>query len=87
MKSPNEEMIYCVANMTTDKLVACQVSPFDADTDATTRSMPDMDHITDSLQREIHCTTSSKQKWLKMELWIHMIRFEARWETFDIPIL
>jgi hypothetical protein len=58
-----------------------------AETDATTWSLPDMEHVIIQLEGEIYGITSNQPKRFQKEFFIRMIEFEAWWETIGIPAL
>jgi len=60
MKIAAEEEVYGVANMTSDKHVEFQIHLSDAETQATTWSITDMDHIVNQLEREIRGNTPNE---------------------------
>jgi len=55
-----EEEVYRAVNMTADKRVEFQVRLSDAETEATTWSLADIDRIVSQLEREIHVITSNE---------------------------
>jgi len=61
------------------------VSP--AETEATTWHMDEMERITNQLERVIYGITLNEQKRIKKECSIHLIEFEASWETIGIQAL
>ena len=73
--------------MTADKRLQFQIRVSDAETDATTWSLADMERVTNQLEREIYGITSTEQKWFKKEFSIRLIEFEAWWETIGIQAL
>ena len=66
-----------VANMTTDKHAQFQVPLSNAETEATTGSITDMDCIVNQLEREIYGITSNKQMQFKNKFSICLIKFEV----------
>jgi len=87
MKTAAEEVVYGVANMTADKHVEFQVHLSDAETEATTLSLADIDHIVSQLEREIYGITSNEQMRFKQELSIHLIQSEPWWQGISIQEL
>jgi len=73
--------------MPADKRLQFQNCLSDAEIEATTWSLADMECVTIQLDREIYGITSNKQKQLKKEFSIRMIEFEAWWETIRIQAL
>ena len=63
------------ANMTADKRLEYQIRLSDAETEATTRSIADTDHIVSQLEREIYGITLNEQMWFKRELSIRLVKF------------
>ena len=84
MKTAAEDKAYGAANMNADKRLQFQNSLSDAEAEATTWSLADTERLTMQLEREIHGITSKKQRRFKKEYSIHLIEFEAWWETIDI---
>jgi len=87
MKTAAEEEIYGAANMTADKGVEFQVHLSDAETEATTLSIADMDRITNRLEREIYGVTSNEQLSFKKEFSIRLIESEDWWQAIGIQEL
>ena len=87
MKTAAEEEVYGAVNMTTDKCVQFQVCLSDAQTEATTWSMADTDHIVSQVEREINGITSNKQMLFKKEFSICLVQFEAWWQAMGIQEL
>jgi len=81
MRTAAEEVVYRVVNMTADQRVEFQVHLSDAETEATTWSLADIDRIVSQLQREIYGITSNEQMRFKQESSIHLIEFEAWWQA------
>jgi len=77
MKTAAEEEVYGAVNMTADKPVEFQTRPSDAETEATTLSIADIDHIVSKLEREIYGITSNEQRRFKHGLSICLIESEA----------
>jgi len=77
IKTAAEEEVYGAINMTADKRVEFQVRLSDAETEATTWSLADIDRIVSQLEREIDGITSNEQMRSKQELSIHLIEFEG----------
>jgi hypothetical protein len=73
--------------MTANKRLQFRLRLSDAETEATTWSLPDTERVTIQLEREIYGITSNEQKRLKKEFSIHLIKFEASWETIGIQAL
>jgi hypothetical protein len=86
-KIPTEDETYGAANMAPDKRLQFQIRQFDAETDATTWSLADMERVTNQLEREIYGITSNEWKRFTTEFSIRMIEFEAWWETISIQAL
>ena len=70
--------------MTADKHVGFQVHLSDAETEATTWSIADMDCIANQLEREIYRITWNEQTRSKKELSIRLIECEAWWKEIGI---
>jgi len=87
MKAAAEDKAYCAANMTTNKRLQFQIRLSDAETEATTWSLADTERVTNQLEREIYGITWNAQKRFKTEFSIHLIEFEAWWETIGIQAL
>jgi len=77
MNTAAEEENYVVPNITANKHVKFHVHLFDAETEATTWSIAEMDHVANKLQRVIEDITSIEPMQLKKELSIRSIEFEA----------
>jgi len=75
------------ANMTTGKHPQFQIRLSDAETEATTWSFTDTEHVTNQLESEIYGISSNEQMRFKKECCLHLIKFEAWWETFVIQVL
>jgi len=73
--------------MTTSKQLQFPICLSDAETEATTFSLADMERVTNQLGREIYGITSNEQKRFKKEFSIGLIHFEAWWETVGIQAL
>jgi len=84
MKTATEDDAYGAANMTADKRLQFQNRLSDAETEATTWSLADSEHVTIQLEREIYGITSNEQTRFKTEFSIRLIGFEAWWETIGI---
>jgi len=67
--------------------VEFQVPLSNAETEATTWSVADIDHIVSQLEREIYCITSNEQMRFKQELSIRLIQFEAWWQAISVQEL
>ena len=87
MKTTAEEEAHGAANMSTNKRLQFQIRLSEAKIDATTWSLADTERITNQLQREINGIASNEQRWFKTEFSIHLIEFEASWETIGIQAL
>ena len=87
LKTAAEDKAYRAANMTADKRLQFQIRLSDAETEATTWSLADMERVTDQLEREISGITSTEQKPLKKEFSIRLIELQAWWETIGIQAL
>jgi len=87
MKTDAEEQAYGAANMTTDKRVQFQVCLFDAEIEATTWSIADMDRVVNQLEREIYGITSKDQMRFTKEFSIRLVEFEAWWQAISIQEL
>ena len=70
--------------MTADKRLQFQNRQCDAETEATTRSLADSEHVSKQLEREIYSITSNEQMRFKNKFSLRLIEFEAWWETIDI---
>ena len=70
--------------ITADKWLQFQISPPDAETEATTWSLPDTEHVTIQLEREIDGITWNGRKRFKKDFSIRMIGFQGYWETIGI---
>ena len=84
MKTAAEQEVYGVANRTFDKEVKFQVRLSDAETEATTCSIADMNWVSNQLRRETYGITWHEQMWFKKKLSIRMIEFEARWNAIGV---
>jgi len=82
-----EDEAYRAANMTADKRLQFGLRLSDAETEATTWSLADTEHVTNQVEREIYGITLNEQKQFKTELSIRLIEFEAWWETIGIQAL
>ena len=67
MKTPAEEEISGVANMTANKQLRVKICLSDAETEATTRSLADTERVTNQLQSEIYGITLNEQMQFKKE--------------------
>ena len=83
-KTAAEDEAYRAANMTADKWLQFRICLFDAETEATTWTLADMERVTNQLERQIYAITSNEQKWFKTEFSIPLIEFETWWETIRI---
>jgi len=77
MKAATQDQAYRAANMTANKRLQFQIRLSDAETEATTWSLADMEQVTNQLEREIYGITSNEQKWFRKEFSIRLIEFEA----------
>jgi hypothetical protein len=87
MKTAGEEEVYGAANMTADKRVEFLVRLSDAETEATSWSIADMDRIGNQLERVIYGITSKAQLRFKKDLSIRLIEFEAWWKAICVQEL
>jgi len=87
MKTAAEEEVYGAVNMSTDKCVEFQVCLSDAETEATTWSLADIDRIVSQLESEIYGITSNEQMQFNQELSIRLIKFEAWWQAICVQEL
>ena len=67
--------------MTTNTYTEFQVHLFNAETEATTWRITDMDCIANQLQRDIYDMTSNKQMQFMKEFSIHLLEFKAWWQA------
>ena len=86
-KTAAEDEAYGVANMTADKQLQFLICLSDAETEAMTWSLADTECVTNQLKRETYSITSNEQNRFKTEFSIHLIEFEAWWETIGIQAL
>jgi len=87
MKTAAKEEVYGMANMTADKRVKFQVRLSDAETEATTWNLADIDRIVSQLDREIYVIKSNEQMRFKQELSIRLIEFEPWWRAIGVQEL
>jgi hypothetical protein len=87
MKTAAEHEDYGAANMSAGNRLQFQNRLSDAEPEATTWSLADMEHVTCQLEREIYGNTSNEQMQFKKEFSIHLIKLEAWWETIGIQAL
>jgi hypothetical protein len=87
MKTAAEEEVYGAVNIAADKRVEFQVRLSDAETEATTWSIVDMDRIVRQLEREIYGITSNEQMRFKKEFSIRLIEFEPWWQAIGVQEL
>jgi hypothetical protein len=73
--------------MTADQRLQFQICLSVPETDTTTWSLADTERVTNQLEREIYVITSNEQKRFRTEFSIHLIEFEAWWETISIQVL
>jgi len=81
MKTAAEEEVHLAVNMTANKCVEFQDCLFDAETQATTWSLPDIDRIVIHLLREIYGITLNEQMRFKQLLSISLSEFEVCWQA------
>jgi len=86
-KTAAEDKAYRTLNMTANNRLHFQVHVSDAEIEDTTRSLADTEPVTNQLERKIYGTTWNEQKQFKTEFSIHLIKFEAWWETMGIQAL
>jgi hypothetical protein len=86
MKAAAEDEAYGAVTMTADKRLQFQIRLSDAETEATTWSLADMERVTNKLEREIYGISSDEQKLFKTEFSIRLIEFEAWWEPLSIQV-
>jgi len=77
MEAATESKVYRVANMITVKSVQHHICHPDAETEATTRSLVDTEHVTNQLESEIDGITSHEQKRIIMGYSIFIIKSEV----------
>jgi hypothetical protein len=70
--------------MAADKQLPYQIRLSDGVTAPMTWSLDDTECVTIPLESEIYDITLNEQKGFKKELSIHLIEFNAWWETIDI---
>ena len=87
MKTATKVEVHGAVNMTADKRVWFQVRLTDAGTEASTRSLADIDCIVSQLEREIYGITSNEQMRFKQDLSIRLIEFEAWWQAIGFQEL
>jgi len=87
IKTAAKEEVYGAVNMTAGNHVEFQVHLSNAETEATTWSLVDIDRIVSQLEREINGITSNEQIRFKQELCIHLIEFDARWQAIGVQKL
>jgi hypothetical protein len=80
----SKDEAFGAANMTADKQLQIQVRLFNAETEAMIGSLADTEPVTDQLEGLIYRITSYEQKRFKPAFTIHLIEFEAGWETISI---
>jgi len=83
MKTAAEEEAYGVVYMTTIKRVQFQVGLSDAEIEATTWSIADMDHVVNQLERKIQGITSKDQPRFAQEFSNLLFQFEAWWQAIS----
>jgi hypothetical protein len=76
-----------VATTTAYERLRFQMCESNAETEATTWSLADMEIFTIQLEREIYGFTSNEQKRFKKDFSVHLIEFQARCETIHIQVL
>jgi len=84
MNTAAQGEVYGAANLTAEKHVEYQVCLSDAETEATTWSIADMDHIVNQLESESYRITSNEQIQLKMAFSIGLNEYEAWWMAIGI---
>jgi len=84
MKTAAEEEAYREVNMTADKHVQFQFILSDAETEATTWSIANTDHVVNQLERENYGITSNEQMWFMKEFSIRLVEFEAWWQLIHV---
>jgi hypothetical protein len=77
MTTDAEEEVYGAVDMPADKHAEFQVHLSNAETEATTWSIPHTDRIVSQLDRAIYGITSNEEMRFKKEFSIHLIEFEA----------
>jgi hypothetical protein len=87
MQAAAKDEAYGAANITADKGLQFQITQFDGETEATTRSLADTEHVTIQLESEIYAITLNEQNHLKKEFSIRLIEFEACSEAISIQAL
>jgi hypothetical protein len=87
MKTSAAEEVYGAVNIAVNNHVEFQICLSDAETEATTWSIADTDHIVNKLEREIYNITSKDQLQFKKEFLIHLVEFEAWWQAIIIQEL
>ena len=87
MQAGAKDKAYGAANMTANMPLQFQIHPSDADIEATTWSLADMERVTNQVEREIYGITLNEQKRFKQEFPICLIKFKALWETIGIQAL
>jgi hypothetical protein len=70
--------------MTANKSVQFQVCLSNAEIEATTWSIADMDHVVNQLEREIYGITSKDQMLFPKEFSIRLVEFEAWWQIIGV---
>jgi hypothetical protein len=84
MKTVAEDKTYGAGNMTADKGVQFQVCLFNAEIEATTWSIADMDRVVNMLEGEINGITSKEQMWLTKEFSIGLVEVEPWWQAIGV---
>jgi len=87
MKTAAEEEVYGAVNMTADKHVEFQDRLSNAETEATTWSLADIDRIVSQLERETYGITSNEQMRFKQELSICLSECEPWWQATGVQAL
>jgi len=82
-----EEVVYRVANMTTNKHAEIQVLQCEDQTQATNWSMADENCVVNRPGWEIQLITSNDPTRFMQEFSIHLIQFEMWWEIIGIQKL
>jgi len=84
MKTAAEEEVYGAENISANRGEKFQVCLSDAETEATTSSMADIDHIVTHLEREMYCMILNEHMRIEREFSIGLIEFEAWWQETGV---
>jgi len=87
MTTAVKEEVYGAVNMTANKCVQFQLHLSYDETEATTWSIADSDHIVSQLERELYGITVDEEMRFKKKLSIRLIKFEAWWPEIGIQEL